>query len=67
MASSAAGGMMEMKREMEAMVSAQLEKILQKMNLATREEVDALHGMLAKAREEQEKLKSRLDALEKRP
>jgi BMFP domain-containing protein YqiC len=66
MASSAAGGMLEMKREIEMMISQQLEKLLQKMNLATREEVDTLHGMLAKAREEQEKLKSRLDQLEKR-
>lgn len=66
MASGAAGSMLEMKRELEVMVGHQLEKLLQKMNLATREEVDALHGMLAKSREEQEKLKARLDALEKR-
>jgi BMFP domain-containing protein YqiC len=67
MATGAAGGLFEMKREIETMVSQQLEKIMQKMNLATREEMDTLHGMLAKSREEQEKLKVRLDALEKRP
>lgn len=64
MATGAAGGFLEMKREMEAMVSAQLEKLLSRMNLATREEVDTLHGMLAKSRAEQEEMKKRLEALE---
>jgi len=63
-ATSAAGGLFEMKREIETMVSQQLEKLLQKMNLATREEVDTLHGMLAKSREEQENLKERLRVIE---
>jgi len=63
-ATSAAGGLFEMKREIETMVSQQLEKLLQKMNLATREEVDTLHGMLAKSREEQENLKARVLVLE---
>lgn len=66
LASGAAGSFMEMKREMETMVSHQVEKLLQRMNLVTREEFDTVQGMLAKAREEQEALKARLDALEKR-
>jgi BMFP domain-containing protein YqiC len=65
-ASGAAGGFMEMKREMEAMVSHQLEKILQKMNLVTREEFDTVQGMLSKARKEQEEMKKKLEELEKK-
>jgi len=64
MASGAAGGFMEMKREIEAFVNAQVEKLLQKMNLPSREEIDTLHEMLAKARMEQEEIKKRLAALE---
>ena len=66
MASGAAGGFMEMKREIEGMVATQLEKLLQKMNLVTKEEFDTVAGMLAKARAEQEEIKKRLDALEKK-
>lgn len=65
LASGAAGGFMDMKREMEAWVHAQAEKWLQNMHLVTREEFDAVQGMLAKARAEQEELKKRLEKLEK--
>lgn len=65
MASGAAGNFMEMGREMENMMHAQVEKMLSKMNLVTREEFDTALGMLAKSREEQEELKKRLDKLEK--
>ena len=65
MASGAAGGFMEMKRELESMASAQAEKLLQRMNLVTREEFDTLQAMLAKARTEQDEIKKRLDAMEK--
>lgn len=66
LAGGAAGGLMDVKREMETMVANQIEKLLQKMNLVTKEEFDTVQGMLAKAREEQEEIKKRLDALEKR-
>lgn len=66
LASGAAGSMIEMKREMEAMASQQVEKLLQRMNLVTREEFDAVQGMLTKSRMEQEELKKRLETLEKR-
>ena len=66
MATGAAGGFLDMKRELEAMVSHQLEKLLQKMNFASKEEFDTLQAMLAKARSEQEEMKKRLDALEKK-
>jgi BMFP domain-containing protein YqiC len=65
MASGAAGGFMEMKREMESAVTMQVEKMLQRMNLVTKEEFDTVMGMLTKSREEQEQLKKRLDSLEK--
>jgi len=64
MTSGAAGGLLDMKREMEAMMTTHMEKWLQKMHLVTREEFDAVQGMLSKAREEQEELKKRLEALE---
>ncbi len=64
MASGAAGGFLEMKREMETMMGQQLEKLMQKMNLATKEEYETLHGMIAKCRAEQEELKKRLEAVE---
>jgi BMFP domain-containing protein YqiC len=64
MASGAAGGLMDAKREMEALATAQFEKLLQNMRLATKEEMGAALAMLAKLRSEQEELKKRLDALE---
>jgi BMFP domain-containing protein YqiC len=66
MASGAAGGLLEMKREIDGMVASQLEKLLQRMNLVTREEFDTVQEMLVKSRLEQEELKKRLEALEKR-
>jgi BMFP domain-containing protein YqiC len=61
---SAFGGVLDIKREIEAVVSAQLEKLLVRMHLATREELEVAHDMASKAREENEKLKKRLDELE---
>lgn len=65
MASGAAGGLLEMKRELEQMITAQMEKMLQKMDFSTREEVGAAMAMLTKIREEQDKINKRLDLLEK--
>lgn len=67
LASGAAGGFMEMKREIEAMIGNQMEKLLLKMNLITREEFETVREMLVKLRIEQEEMKKRLDALEKKP
>jgi BMFP domain-containing protein YqiC len=66
LATGAAGSFVEMKREMEDLVSYQIEKLLQKMDLVTREEFDAVAGMLAKSREEQENLKKKLAEIEKK-
>lgn len=60
----AAGALLDMKREMEDMISAQLEKLLRNMNLATKEECDTLREMMSKTRLEQEELKKRVEALE---
>lgn len=64
-ASSATGAMLDMKREVEAMVTTQTEKMLTRMNLVTREEFDVVKAMAQKAREENDALQKRLDALEK--
>jgi BMFP domain-containing protein YqiC len=64
-ASGAAGTFMDMKRDMEDLIAHQLEKLLQNMNLATKEEFETLKDMLAKSRLEQEALKKRLELLEK--
>lgn len=65
MASSAGGTLMEMKREMEAMVTTQVEKMLRRMDLVTREDFNLVREMAVKARTEQEKLAARVAELEK--
>jgi BMFP domain-containing protein YqiC len=64
MASGAAGNLLEMKREMEAALMARFEKTMQNMNLASKDECEALRATVAQLRLEQEALKARLDALE---
>lgn len=66
LASNAGGTLLEMKREMEAMVSTQTEKILRRMDLVTKDEFTAVRDMAAKARTEQEKLEKRIIELEKK-
>lgn len=66
MATGAAGSLLDVKRELEGYVSAQLEKTLVKMKLVTREEHETTQAMLAKAREEQEELKERLQKIEEK-
>lgn len=65
MASGAAGMVMDGAREAEAMLLAQVEKILARMNLVRREEFEVVREMAANARLEQEKLAARLETLEK--
>lgn len=54
------------KTEFEGQVRQQVEHLLARMKLVTREEFDATQAMLAKAREEQESLAARVAALEQR-
>lgn len=62
----AAGAAQGMKREAETAFRAQAERFLGDMDLVKREDFDAVQEMAAKARDENEALKSRVDALEAR-
>ena len=52
------------RREAETALRAQAERLLSAMDVVTREEFEAVREMAAKARDENEKLRARLDALE---
>ena len=60
----AAGAAQGVKREVEGAVRAQGERFLNSMDLVQREEFDAVMAMAQKAREENENLAKRVDALE---
>ena len=66
MASGAAGALTGVRGEIEARFRDQLERVLAGMDLVSREEFEAARAMAAKAREEQEILLRRIDALETR-
>lgn len=66
MASGAAGALTGVRGEIEARFRDQLERVLAGMDLVSREEFEAARAMAAKAREEQEILLRRIDALESR-
>ena len=66
MASGAAGALTGVRGEIEARVRDQLERVLAGMDLFGREEFEAAKAMAAKAREEQEILLRRVEALETR-
>lgn len=66
MMSGAAGTMFDAKRELEQQFSAQIEKFLLKMNFVSREEFEVVRAMAQKAREENEELRARIEALEAR-
>ncbi|QXT40785.1 accessory factor UbiK family protein [Gymnodinialimonas ceratoperidinii] len=53
------------KDEAETAMNGMMDRWLANRNLVTREEFDAVRAMAQKAREENEALKARLDALEK--
>ena len=60
----AAGAAHGVRKEVETVIRAQAEKLLNEMNLVTREDFDALKAVAQKAREENEALAARLDKLE---
>ena len=66
MAAGAAGALTGVRGEIEARFRDQLERVLAGMDLVGREEFEAAKAMVAKAREEQEILLHRIDALETR-
>lgn len=63
-AGGAAGTFAGIKREVDALVRQQLERMLAGMDLVPREEFDAVREMAAKARDEQERLAERVAELE---
>ena len=65
-ATSALGALTGVRAEVEARVRDQLERVLSRMDLVTREEFEAARAMAAKARLEQEALVARLEAIEAR-
>ena len=66
LATDAAGAAQGVRREVETVVRAQIERLLKEMDIATREEVEVLRDMVVAASEENERLESRLTALEAR-
>lgn len=66
MAAGAAGAVTGMRGEIEARFRDQLERVLAGMDLVSREEFEAVKAMAAKARDEQEVLLGRVEALETR-
>ncbi len=60
----AAGVAQGMRREAETAVRAQLERLMSDMDMVQREEFEAVKEMAVLAREENERLKERIEALE---
>jgi len=54
------------RREIEAVVKAQMERLVRDMDVVTREEFEAARDMAVLAREENERLAARIEALEAR-
>lgn len=65
LATGAAGTLHGVRQEVEGMVRQRLERVLDDLDLVTREEFEVVKAMAAAAREENEALKERLEALEK--
>lgn len=63
-ANGAVGTLANMRAEFETLIKQRLERMLTEMDLVPREEFEAVKAMAAKAREEQEKLESRVVELE---
>ena len=66
LANGAVGALAGAGRELEAMIRAQIEKLLANMDLVRRDEFEAVKAMAAKARAEQERLEARVAMLEAR-
>jgi BMFP domain-containing protein YqiC len=60
----AAGAAQGMRREVESLMRTQGERILREMDVVQREEFEAVKEMAAKARDENDQLRTRIAALE---
>ena len=65
MATTAVGTLQSARQEVETMMRQQMERLVARMELVQREEFDAVKEMAAEARLENERLKARIEALEK--
>lgn len=63
-ANGALGALGGLKAEIDQQVTAMVERVLRSQDLVTREEFEAVKEMAARAREENELLRARLDRLE---
>jgi BMFP domain-containing protein YqiC len=63
-AGGAFGALSSLREEAEAQMRQQLERMLSRMDVVSREEYEAVRAMAAKAREEQETLAERVTSLE---
>lgn len=63
-ATGALGAFTDMRSQIEAQIRDQVERLLGRMDLVTREEFEAVKAMAAKARAEEEALTARVAALE---
>ena len=66
MMTDAAGMAQGVKREAEGVFKSQFERMIRDMDLVTREEFEVVRDMAVKAREENDALSARLEALEAR-
>ncbi len=64
MAGGAAGALAGIRQEVEALVRHQLDRLLDRLDLVSRDEFNAVKEMAAAARAEQEELARRMEALE---
>ncbi len=64
LAGGAIGSLTGLKREIETLARQQVERLLARMDLVTRDEFEAVKEMAAKARSEQEALQLRVEQLE---
>jgi BMFP domain-containing protein YqiC len=64
MMGNAAGAAQGLRREIDGLVKAQVERVLGDLAIVRREEFDAVREMAERAREENEQLKARVAALE---
>lgn len=62
----AAGAAQGMRREIDTLIQAQMERLINNMDLVKREEFEVVKAMASRAREENEALSQRLAALEAR-
>lgn len=60
----AAGAAQGVRREIDTLIQAQMERVLNNMDLVKRDEFEAVKAMAAKARDENDALSARLAALE---